>query len=231
MSVSHSTGRGPRFKDRTGIVVGRLTIAGLSEMRKIGKSWRSFWKCVCSCGKEVVLQGSNLASGNTRSCGCLREETRKFNTWKHGKTRTKIHSTWMNMIRRCHDENNPAFKDYGGRGITVCERWRNSFENFFADMGEPTTIKHTLDREDNDAGYSKSNCRWATSKQQSRNSRHNVHVEFNGEIMCISEWAEKLGMKMHTLYNRLFILGWDKTRAFTEPVVSTAPRRKVSPRN
>lgn len=218
MAEAKAIKRGPRFKDRTNERVGRLTILRLDRMEKRGRIWKSFWCCRCDCGTECVLPGANFSSGNTKSCGCLRREAGLTKNLRHGRSYTRAYNIWQLLIRRCTDPNNESFADYGGRGITICNRWLECFENFYADMGDPPTGRHSIDREDNNGGYSKGNCRWATAKQQSRNSRRNVHVEYQGHRRCISEWAEVLGLKMHTLYARLFVYRWDVHRSFTTPV-------------
>lgn len=222
MSVCHATGRGPRFKDRSGERHGMIEVLSLDRMEKCGRIWKSFWKCRCDCGQECVKAGTNIASGNTKSCGCFRNVGAALATKTHGQTETRLYSIWQNMLKRCCKPSNPAYKWYGARGITVCEEWRKSFASFSSDMGQPPSSRHSIDRKDNSRGYCKENCRWATPMTQSRNSRQNVHVEHNGESLCISEWSERLGIKMHTLYARLFVYGWSIERAMTTPVQSTA---------
>lgn len=218
MVESESIKRGPRFKDISGQRFGRLVVLRLDRMEKLYGTFKSFWVCRCDCAAELVVCGNNLRSGNTKSCGCFRLEVRATNTRTHGLSRSRLYNTWQCMIRRCCNPENPAYADYGGRGITVCDEWRNDFPKFLADMGHPPTRRHSLDRIDNDAGYCKENCRWATKQTQSRNSRRNVQIEFHGESHCVSEWAEIIGVDMHTLYNRLFILGWPIERALTAPI-------------
>ncbi len=214
-----SSKRGPRFNDLSGTRFGRLVVLRLDRMEKRSGAFKSFWVCHCDCGVEKVLARNNLTSGNTRSCGCLSIENSATVNRTHGMSRTILYNTWQCMITRCCNPDNPAYKDYGGRGIKVCERWRIDYTAFLADMGQPPTKRYSLDRIDNNGNYCKENCRWATTKQQSRNSRHNVHIEHNGESHCVSEWAEITGIKMHTLYNRLFILGWSVERAITTPTL------------
>lgn len=123
--------------------------------------------------------------------------------------------TWQQMRRRCQNPTHPRYADYGGRGIGVCERWA-SFENFLADMGRRPSPTHTLDRINNDGNYEPSNCRWATKREQTLNSRHARMIEFNGRTQCMTDWAAEIGLKTTTLWQRLN-LGWPVERALTEP--------------
>lgn len=157
--------------DMTGRVYGRLTIIE----RDASVSDSASWKCVCSCGTVVTVWGSSLRKGFTQSCGCLHKERTAEATTTHGHTSggiwTPTYRSWASMIMRCFDPRQKSYADYGGRGITVCERWRSSFENFLADMGERPKGK-TLDRfPNNDGNYEPGNCRWATPKQQTMNRR------------------------------------------------------------
>jgi hypothetical protein len=150
----------------------RLTVTGFAGQNKRG---RSMFSCVCSCGNHVVVQGTDLKRGAVRSCGCLARETSAATgkaTATHGQShKTAEYAAWEAMLSRTGNPNNPAYKNYGGRGIRVCRRWRTSFENFFADMGKRPSSSHTLQRVLNDEGYKKSNCTWATWHEQARNRR------------------------------------------------------------
>lgn len=155
------------------------------------------WWCDCDCGNRVKINTSNLKRGNSRSCGCLQTELR----FKHGMSGTPMHGAWKQMIQRCENQKDPAYHNYGGRGITVCDEWHD-FSQFLADMGmRPKGFQ--LDRTDNEKGYSKGNCRWVTAKVNLNNRRGNNLISFNGETLTIHQWSEKLGIPPTTITYRL----------------------------
>lgn len=186
-----------------------ITFIGTPSSRK--------WKCVCDCGKEFVARYDNLKS-HTKSCGCWkRENGRRIGLLRktHGHSsegkRSQTYQTWSSMIDRCKREKHSHFQRYGGRGISVCDRWMN-FVDFVSDMGErPHGM--TLDRIDNNRGYYPENCRWATDSTQGNNRSNNRHIEFSGETLTLSQWGEKLGIKPNVLRMRIFN-GWSIDRAF-----------------
>lgn len=137
----------------------------------------------------------------------------------HGRSFTPEHRSWTQLIQRCTNPNNPAYAKYGGRGITVCARWRNSFVDFLADMGERPSLGHSLDRIDNDAGYFKENCRWATKSEQACNRRSNRLLTLGAETLPVMEWSRRTGLKRSTIEQRL-VYGWSVERALTTPVLS-----------
>ena len=161
-----------------------------------GQSIRVFY-CRCSCGNEKNFSLADLRSGHTISCGCYR----KTFMVKHGKYNTKTYKVWSHMRERCLQRNTKSFQSYGGRGITICERW-NTFENFYEDMGEKPEGK-SLDRIDNNSGYCKENCRWATQKEQMNNTRNNVLVTYHGETKTLTQWADEKGIHARNLRHRL----------------------------
>lgn len=161
-------------KDLTGKKFGRLTVIGQTEHPT---SKRVHYKCECECGKERIVRGDCLSSGNTTSCGCYNKEVNRKNpnNLTHGHSRnnkkTKVYDAWAGMKNRCYGNRPKWIRDYQDRGITVCDRWKDSFENFLADMGEPPSPELSLDRIDNDGNYEPSNCRWTTAKVQANNRR------------------------------------------------------------
>lgn len=201
-------------EDLSGRKFERLTVVSISHVDK-HKNWH--WNCRCECGKETVVNGSSLRSGSTKSCGCLVGElTVKRNT-KHGRCKTKEHSIWISMKQRFLNEKSKSFKNYGGRGIKVCERWLK-FENFFADMGEKPHGK-TLERIDNDGNYEPENCRWATYTEQERNKRNTLTLTIDGETKTFMEWVEEFQVPVARVWYRIFRAGWDAKRAFTTPKI------------
>lgn len=181
--------------------------------------------CSCSCGtiKETRLQ--RITSGYTRSCGCLSRELTAKRSITHGFAGTPIHRCWTSMLSRCRNPKVPNFPLYGGRGITVCERW-TSFANFLADMGNRPGSA-SLDRIDNNGNYSPANCRWAIGPEQQRNRRSNTLLTIDGQTHCISEWAEIAGLKPNTIHERLR-RGWLPASAVTSPAGGRSVRQEVT---
>jgi hypothetical protein len=216
------------MRDLTGQRFGLLTALRLDEKRC--KPCYFYWLCSCDCGGETSVRSSTLLSGDTRSCGCMRRQrTAALNKErsKHSLSGTRAYNVWAKMISRCTDPSSKSFPDYGGRGITVCERWQN-LEAFVADMGEPEPGM-TLERIKNDLGYGPGNCCWATRRAQNNNTRRNVSITFGGLTMTRSQWEQRLGLAPTTLRARLR-RGWSIERALTAERLRsvTLPRRQES---
>lgn len=170
----------------------------LLAIRPIGvKSGSVHFLFKCDCGNEAIISGHHVISGRQISCGCVHRQVR------HGMAHHPGYQNWRAMIRRCTDVRVAGYKNYGGRGITVCERWLNSCENFILDMGPRPTPLHSIERRDYNGPYSPDNCYWALPVQQARNTRNNRIVEWKGRKATIVEWAEMLGIKYSTLRMRL----------------------------
>ena len=147
--------------------------------------------------------------------------------YTHGLSGTPEHKAWINMKSRCFNPNHPRYSDWGGRGITVCDRWKNSFENFLADMGSRPTAKHSLDRIDNNADYSPENCKWSTKAEQSNNTRYNRLITIGCVTLNIVQWAKKMNISEQLIYGRLK-LGWSEYKAVMTPVKPYKSAKKLS---
>jgi hypothetical protein len=212
-------------RDITGQVFGRLTAIKLAGKTKVGGY--NLWQFRCSCGKVIEYSGSIVWRGLTSSCGCLRKELALTNNLKHGCKGTRVYSIWQGMKSRCLCKKNDAYSRYGGRGIKVCKKWLR-FKNFLADMGQPPSTRHTLDRVDNSKGYTPSNSRWATKKEQNRNARTNITFTIGDVTHCLSEWAERYGTPYSIVWCRIHA-GWPLLRALTEPIHEEKRRFQPKP--
>ena len=157
--------------------------------------------CLCSCGVEKEVFLSNVTSGKSKSCGCHRAEVLRELYGKHLASKTPTYSSWQHMMDRCYNENNDHYSNYGGRGITVDERWHD-YNNFLEDMGERPE-KRSIDRIDNNLGYSKDNCKWSTQKEQTANTRQNVLLEYKGAVVPLAYVCKDTGVSRTTLEHRL----------------------------
>jgi hypothetical protein len=199
-------------KDIAGQRFDRLLVLGYLGISKNGSA---IWRCQCDCGNIVDVVGHSIRSGHAKSCGCLSKESTSERFTTHGMSGTSAHIAWSNMLQRCQNPINPNYSNYGGRGVTVCDRWQE-FENFFADMGEPPAGM-SLDRKDNDGNYDPDNCRWTTNQQQAINKRSNQLLTLDGRTMPMMQWASETGIKANTIWYRLD-RGWTVEDALTKPV-------------
>lgn len=188
------------FADITGQRFGRLVALSREGLTRLGAVT---WNCVCDCGTELIVKGSSLRSGNTSSCGCLCRDRTSETHLKHGQTypkKTSEYLCWRNMLTRCQYAKNKDYPRYGGRGITVCERWQ-VFANFYEDMGPSNGL--TIERKDNDGPYCPENCCWIPRSKQQENTRKNIPLTAFGKTRFVWEWARELGISRQKIRNRL----------------------------
>lgn len=217
-----------KCEDLTGRVFGRLTVTGFAGR---SKGRQILWDCRCSCGNEVsAKQGGHLKSGHTTSCGCYSREKIVEAQTTHGLASVPEYFVWSSMVGRCSNSSNARWHRYGGRGITVCPEWK-SFEGFYADMGPRPSPVHSVERRDNDSGYSKDNCFWATPKEQANNKSNNRLLTHLGETKTMTEWCETLGLSYGAVCHRKQ-RGWADEDALTKPIRGrTPPKQPTNPAN
>jgi hypothetical protein len=187
---------------------GRLLVLSREPSRRN----RTMWLCLCDCGANTVVAANPLVKGRTKSCGCYRRQV--LSNLQHGMSGTRTHNIWRGMLKRCQTKTCGAYPHYGGRGIKVCDRWQ-TFENFFADMGE-APLGSSIEREDVNGDYEPSNCVWLELGRQTLNTRRTVHITIGEESNPLSVWCEKKGLRYGLVYDRIARLGWTPERALTE---------------
>lgn len=209
------------FIDRTGQRFGQLTAVVYTGM---DVNHKSLWLWRCDCGIEKVTRSNDVVSGQIISCGCFQRQ--HAGDWKrvHPKHNKRTYRSWRGMHARCTNPKRKAWINYGGRGITVCERWQ-TFAHFYADMGDPPEGM-SIERIDVNGNYEKENCRWATAREQARNRRNNRRITYGGHTRLLVEWAEELGMPASRLRERLYHLGWPVEEALYTPCTEAARRKE-----
>lgn len=197
----------------------RLTILSFGEpkivIRKDGYPVKiTVVNCICSCGNLWSRMLTSIKNNNTKSCGCFNKEQTAKKHKTHNLSGIPEYNTWTCMKDRCSNSKCPSYHNYGGRGITVCEEWINSFETFITDMGRKPSKQHTIDRIDNNLGYFKENCRWATWKEQNNNRRDARIIIYQGKSKNMKEWCEELNLNYSVTWIRLTKLNWTVEDAF-----------------
>lgn len=204
-----------------------------------------FYECECDCGNRLSVRSVSLLSGNSKSCGCLKNELsgeRARQRATHGQSRgcrkSKLYDAYTAMLSRCYNQENDMYPWYGGKGVAVCLRWRSDRVAFFSDMGEPPSQEHSVDRIDPEGGYwcgspdcpecgpvgRQSNCRWATRIEQANNRRNNRLFTHDGRTMTLAEWSRVVDITYHVLQARVFAYNWPIAKALTTPVRSNRKR-------
>lgn len=201
--------------DITGNKYGKLTVICREANTNEGAST---WRCQCECGNTVVVRGANLRKGTTKSCGCLSKMVCQKRA-KHNMVGTRLYNIWGNMKARCCRKTQPSYNYYGGRGIKICDEWKNSFENFLKwALSNGYTDSMTIERIDVNGDYCPENCKWSTPSEQAKNRRSNILINYNGETHCLSEWCEIYGKDYYLVRDRIKKDKWDFSRAMFEPV-------------
>lgn len=207
-----------KLKDLTGQRFGRLVVMERAEsyIQPSGQK-KTQWRCKCDCGNEIITVGYNLTRGLTTSCGCVRTERLIKMNKTHGKSNHILFSKWEHMKDRCCNPNDKRYKNYGGRGIKICDEWLNSFESFYKwsiENGYEDGL--TIDRINVNGNYEPNNCRWTTWNIQCNNRTNNVYIEYNGETKTLKQWCDILNIDYKKAHNRIHKLKWDAKRAFEE---------------
>lgn len=204
--------------DISGQKFGRLLVLKTyTKQLKNYKAAVAFCDCICDCGTKITIRKGNLVNGHTKSCKCFRVETSSKRHYIHGKSKSSEHKIWSAMKRRCNNTKDQFYKYYGGRGIMVCSAWLNSFVQFYKDMGPRPSKKHSIERRNNNKGYSKSNCYWATYKEQSNNRRNNAKFKYKGKWVTVFQLSQISNKSQKLIYHRLHKLKWSVTRAIKSP--------------
>lgn len=203
----------PKLIDQSGKRFGRLVV--VKRAANSGRTTR--WECRCDCGNVVIVRQPDLHSGRTQSCGCIHREQLADRNRTHNLSYTRLCSIWRAMKGRCYNTNSQAYPNYGGRGITVCDEWKNDLEAFYAWAIANGYDEHlSIDRIDVNGNYEPSNCRWADKNTQANNTRNNRVLECDGKQQTIAQWSKETGIKAHTIRRRLE-LGWTIEKALKTP--------------
>ena len=213
--------------DLTGQRFGRLTVLE----PKPSKNGSAYWLCRCDCGNTSIVKGTHLRAASILSCGCFRSECaaqrgreNPCSHLTHGNSSSRLYNIWQTMLQRCNNLHDQKYSRYGGRGISVCEEWKNSFQVFQEwALNNGYEEELSIDRINVNGNYEPSNCRWATMSEQQRNRTNNHFLSLNGQTKCIAAWAEITGIRNGTILRRIS-LGWSVEDALTVPVGQKRPK-------
>lgn len=203
----------------------RITVVSFAYTQKgKGRCYHLFYNCICECGNTCIIEGSKLRNGHTQSCGCYRHKRQVEANTKHNGRYSRLYVVWCDMKGRCYNKNDKRYNCYGARGITVCDEWKNDF-NAFQKWAEKTGYNPkakrgecTIDRINNDLGYSPENCRWITNQKQANNKSNNVFLTYKGETKTIAEWSRITGIKQSTIQARIKYQNWSVEKALSQQV-------------
>ena len=194
--------------------IGRLTL-----IEKIPACRGANWQCLCDCGNLIIVKEYQLKNGIIKSCGCLKEEYSKMGNFIHGFNKTRIQEIYHAMKERCYNKNHIHYNNYGGRGIAVCDEWKNDYDSFYNwSIQNGYQLGLSLDRINNDGNYEPNNCRWTTRKQQQRNMCRNKMITYNGKTRCLSEWCEILNLPYNAILKRIIYQNYTIEQAFETPI-------------
>lgn len=200
----------------------RLLVISNEGVRK----GHQYWLCQCDCGNKKIVEGGNLKSGNTKSCGCFHVEQAINKNKTHGMRYSKEYTAWESMITRCHNTKNKSYADHGGKGISVCDEWRESFQYFINHIGKAPSPNHSVDRINNNGDYEPGNVRWATRIEQANNKSNNRYITYNGKTLTLAQWESELNLRSGLLSQRIR-QGFTEEMALTKKVRNTV-RNKIN---
>lgn len=209
-----------RFIDLTGKKFGRLIVLKRAE----NKGTKTAWLCKCDCGNEKIVSGDKLKTGNTKSCGCLNKELTIRRSSTHKMTNTRLYRLWLGIKRRCYNKNQPEYKNYGAKGIKMCDEWKNDFISFYNwsyEHGFDEKLSRwecSIDRIDTLKGYSPQNCRWVDIYKQANNKTNNHLLTFQNSTLTLTQWSKKIKISQSTIRHRLK-RGWSVEKTLTTPLL------------
>lgn len=212
------------LKDMVGQKYNMLTVVSRAENSKSGKAR---WNCLCDCGKTTIVTGSNLRNGAVKSCGCRSSIVTATRSTTHGKSQTRLYGIWASMKSRCTNPKIPDYRNYGMRGISVCQEWAKSFEKFYAwAVSNGYSDELTIDRIDNNGNYCPENCRWSSKKEQDNNRRRCLLFEYHGKTQNLTQWCEELGIDYKLTHNRIFKSKMTFEQAISMPLMKSRSHKK-----